>query len=303
MKFSQYVLQSYGVSIDAKIEGFVDVDTFSDVEQFIDPFKIARCNKVICEQMQKRILHFYDEFLSNVRSGNVTPFLEAFHEVKPIRFGYAGDSFNGNGIGLDLASNMISAIRQSRAFQTGRVRDLEDFTFMIENVSYDRLSDLVSNIIYDELIMFTQELCRKYNIPMSSNYYVKGGLTFFDIDTLSVMKFNDELPLDNLGRPFILVPDIISKKGNLSLKGSYDYYSHGIIEHLRRDKDLFKLLTNREYNEKFKKKDVKSIVEEMYATLRPGTVKFANYYLDEFDSDLESVRIYKEFRTKQNSKK
>jgi len=302
MKFTEYILKTYAIDIDSTKEGFINVDTFSDVRAFIDPFKIARCNEPICVQMQQRILEFYRVFLTNIKSGNITPFLEAFHEVKPIRLGYAGDSFKGNGIGSELAFNMMKAIKNSKAFQTGKIKDLEDFTFMIDNVSDDRISDLVSNIIYDELIIFTNRICAKFKIPTTSSYFVKDGLTFFDIDDLSVKKFTAPLPLDNSGRPFILVPLCISKENHVSLKNSSDYYDHGIVVHLMRNKDLFKLLTDKEYDRKYKKKDVKELINLKYYLLKPGSVKFANYYIDEYDNEMESVKIYKEFRYSQNIK-
>jgi predicted GNAT family acetyltransferase len=302
MKFTEYVFSRYSIVVDSKAEGFIDVDTITDTRDFIDPFKIARCTQPNCANMQQKILDFYRVFLANIISGNTNSYLEAFHEVKPIRLGFAGDSFNGKGIGSDLVSDIIESIKNSKAFQTGKIQDLEDFTFMIENVSNDRLSDLVSNIILEDLIRFTSDICSKYKIPTSRNYYVKDGLTYFDIDRLEVKKLVSKLPLDAKGRPFILVPNCISKQNSLSLQGSTDYYNHGIIVHLMRNENLFTLLTNREFDRKYRKKHIKEFVELKYKLLKPGSVKFANFYINTFDIDMESVKIYKDFRNLENIK-
>jgi predicted GNAT family acetyltransferase len=289
--------------MDSSEVRFVNINLETDCKYFVDPFKIARCSDPMCYKLREKIIDFYKDFLHDVQSGKGNHYLDAFHEVKPIRFGYAKDSFGGKGVGKDLSRKIIDSIKHSKAYQTGYVRDIEDWTIFIKQVSSDRVSDLISNIIVDDLIIFTQNFCNENNIPMISCGNVNGEMIMhFDTKRKLLERTTDLLPYDHKMRPIILVPNFIVKKNSVSLKDSNDFYKMGILEHIMKEKSLFETMTDTQYPKKVQKNQTDELVKAKFVTPTPGSIEFAVYYLNNYDENMESISIYKQYRSKQNKK-
>ncbi len=71
----------------------------------------------------------------------------------------------GRGLGPQKAREIWESFRKSKAVKTGLLSDLEDTVLLIDGVSVDILSDIVTNIIRGPLINFTQTTCDIFDIP------------------------------------------------------------------------------------------------------------------------------------------
>jgi hypothetical protein len=72
---------------------------------------------------------------------------------------------HGRGIGRNQSQDIVDALRQSRAFQTGLLGDLAEAELFIRGIGPDKISDLTTNIIRGALIEYTKNQCRLLNIP------------------------------------------------------------------------------------------------------------------------------------------
>jgi len=98
---------------------------------------------------------------------------------------------------------------------------------MIENVSNDIVSDIVTNIIRGPLIAYTQAACKQYGIPLVDD--IDSG-PIWDQGTRSWVNRYEQLPVA-LDAKLLLVPKIIVRYDM-----DYDvdkYYRKHILEHLR----------------------------------------------------------------------
>ena len=74
---------------------------------------------------------------------------------------------------------LIYGCLSSRAVTSGRVTDISDCELMIPGISFDKVSDITTNIIREKLILYTQEQCRLHGIPMK---LVPSGKTWSPIE-------------------------------------------------------------------------------------------------------------------------
>jgi len=184
MLLFDYLKSTYSAILNSKSVEFMNIDLNTDTECFIDPFKIARNSDNLSIRMQGKLVRFFEDFLDNMKNGHYSNYDNAFHEVKPTRLGYGDDSWDGKGIGLKVLYEIFESFKSSQSFTSALVKDIEDSTLFIYGVGPDRLSDMISNIIIEELVYFTREMCKKYSILMqNTKNLIKTKLFFFNYIT------------------------------------------------------------------------------------------------------------------------
>jgi hypothetical protein len=148
-----------------------------DTHLFIDP-RLIQTTKApeLSTSAAKIIDHFNDvlKVVENIREEG-DPFwkkadkLLQFPEVKGLAIGYSGTSTNGRGMGKAKRKNLLTTIKQ--IVQAG-ARDPALFDLVGafgEDIGPDLISDMLANIIADDLIAFTQRVCDETFIPMSEH--------------------------------------------------------------------------------------------------------------------------------------
>ncbi|MFB9151581.1 hypothetical protein [Roseovarius ramblicola] len=158
---------------------------------------------------------------------------------------------------------------KSEAAKSGLLTDLEDTVLMIEGISVDVVSDIVTNIIRGPLIEYTQEACEQYGIPLTSGV-VSGPLwyqTNKKWDELYV-----QLPTVDDERLLLVPKEIVRQDMDYDLA---KYYRHYILEHLRKQElaansDLVQIL--RSGKKKGQPKVYIKDLKEKYGTGKPAVV-------------------------------
>lgn len=185
---------------------FMDIELETDSLLFLDPFLIYVSGDEFSNNCSNKIVNYFGQLLKlAVLKDKINGYKMVDHlqENNEVRFGYSKNKPLGKGFGKDKGRQLFDLLCVSNAVATGLVSDIFDASIMIENVGWDRISDLTINIILEDLILFTQMQCRMYNVPMKSVSLRR------PVWSSKVNKWVDitaiDLPVHD-GEPIILVP-------------------------------------------------------------------------------------------------
>jgi hypothetical protein len=184
---------------------FVDVDTRTDLRLFVDPYALEIRQDHWSRQCTNLIRSFFDELLQALRAGNNA---RAIHLASHLRetnetcLGYSTGRPQGRGIGANQANDLLLALRQSRAFQTGVLSDLSETALFIDGIGSDKISDLTTNIIRGQLLAYTKEQAQLWNMQLTADVPMS---PVWDMQRLDWVQEPRETIVIN-GRPILLVP-------------------------------------------------------------------------------------------------
>jgi len=152
---------------------FVDVDVDTDSRIFIDPRAIRLQHGDLQESCVAYLVSFFTEVLDAIRDENqvrVRALMRYLGEPNETHLGFSRGRSKGRGLRGRKTNDIADAISDSKAAQTGMLRDLEDTAFLVPGVNKDLLSDMTTQIIRGPLIKYTQQCCAQYGIPMEAQY-------------------------------------------------------------------------------------------------------------------------------------
>ena len=69
-------------------------------------------------------------------------------------------------MGVRQSRDVYQAFANSKAIETGLLKDLSDCELFIEGIGHDKISDMTTNVIRRKLIDFTKQQCQKWYVPM-----------------------------------------------------------------------------------------------------------------------------------------
>lgn len=184
---------------------FVNIDLIKDNQLFIDPFRIRSINTKFHQNCYSKIQDFIDMLINLSKNKNfkkLIEIIENFYERNETRLGYSIETNFGKSFGQDGGTNLIKYISKDNIFDSGFVEDIFDFLIMIPNIGEDKVSDIITTIIFEDLVKYTQEQCKLWKIAKEKvilkklcwNSYKK---TWERVET--------ELP-NYKGKPIVLVP-------------------------------------------------------------------------------------------------
>lgn len=87
-------------------------------------------------------------------------------EPKETFLGISSGDPNGRGVGRGQALQLITAIRRSKAFESGLLSDLSEMALYVEGIDRDKISDLTTNILRELLVEYTKQQCELFDIPL-----------------------------------------------------------------------------------------------------------------------------------------
>jgi hypothetical protein len=211
---------------------FLDVDIHNDVKLFVNARAINNLNSEWGDHCQDLLKDFFSELLGAIKSGKDQRALELLshlREPNETHLGLSQGRSDGRGLGPEKAKQIWHSFRSSKAVKTGLLTDLEDTVLLIDGISVDILSDIITNIIRGPLINFTQKICAEYGIPLAQE--VESGPVWnlrtktWDNDFVSLPTPNDD--------KLLLVP-----KSIVRLNMNYNigmYYRHYVLEKLKEE--------------------------------------------------------------------
>lgn len=270
---------------------FVDVRLDTDVPLFLDPTALHLLDTEWGQECRGLIHGYFSLVIEHIRNNEhqkAKDLLAQLSEPNETHLGLSTGRSQGHGMGRNLAEKMWFALKESQAVATGLIQDLEDTALMIEGVDKDIISDIVTNIIREPLLRYTEEMCKQYGIPVVEGVASKPiwneRLKKWDANQYANMPMPD-------GERLMLVPKAIVRR---SL--SYDsdkYYGTYLLEKLqneRWDEGIVRTLKNGEERLVYKK----SIREEHSSISEDGKVNIKEQNLHLTPERLEVLEKYKE---------
>jgi len=208
---------------------FVDVYIDDDIALFVDPSAFFKYDDPWSSECHSIIREYFQYLVEQIRSGNelkAIAQLSFLSEPKETHLGFGQRNFKGRGIGGLQAQYLFNQLKGSRAVITGFITDLADCELMVPGISFDKISDMTTNIIRQCLIKYTQEQCKLFDIPMEN---VAAGFMW---DSSQKKWYNNyvDLPLIN-NTQLILVPKkVVVWKPEIS---SNEFYNFDVLEYLQ----------------------------------------------------------------------
>lgn len=149
-----------------------DTDTNDDQTVYIDPSKlIATKNKYFNSKIaDKKIKDFFDTIFALEAEGNYTALnaiILPVKEVKETHIGEARSGFDGHGPNMKALRNSLKGMNSIKDALTKKTF-YSTLTYFVmtsvyaERFKEDGLSDLITNIVYQELIDFTNKVFSLY---------------------------------------------------------------------------------------------------------------------------------------------
>jgi hypothetical protein len=267
---------------------FVDVDFMGDLKLYISPRAVRGLTDEWGSECTSLIQSFFSTVLELIRLGkhdDALTLLSHLREPNETHLGESKGESRGRGLGSKKAGDIWKSFAESRTVATGLFVNLEDTVLMIDGISKDIVSDVVTNIIRGPLIEFTQSACRQYGIPLTPD--VASG-PIWNSTSMSFIEKYVELPTPD-DEKLLLVPKAIVR-----INMDYDidkYYRHYILEFLRDEEinsgsELVQVIKTgpRKGQPKVLKKDI----EEKYGSGKPMIVEKSIEYphlLEKFRKD------------------
>jgi len=208
---------------------FVDVDLQGDVPLFVDPFAISLRTDALSIQCHQTLIQYFARVVEAIRSGQVDlarELLSHLSEPNEIRFGYSKGRPQGAGIGENQSEDVFKFLLESTAVKTGFVQSLEECELLIPGISWDKISDLTTNVIRAHLADYTVQQCELLGIKTQETALPP----VFDLATNGWVSRYFLLPIVS-GLPVLLVPKVFARYHQ-----AYDhrkYYRHFVLNYLR----------------------------------------------------------------------
>jgi len=224
---------------------FVDIPVNGDIRLFVDPYAFTLENDPWFIESNDLIIDYFSLLIESIRAGKLDQakrLLTNLHEPGETHLGFSAVGSSGRGIGRSQATDLLDALTDSQAVQTGKLQDLADCELLIPGISADKISDITTNIIRGQLITYTEAQCALHNVPTSR---VAGGV-FWDSQRRNWVNRYANLPLVK-GEKLILVPKAsVRFRPEITAEEFYNGYVLSFLqaEHLRANDSLVQTLKN-----------------------------------------------------------
>jgi hypothetical protein len=219
---------------------FVNINPNRDFRVYLNPFVFSARSDPFSLEASRTIISFFQHNLTLIKEGRVDAARANFQHLNEPNETCLGQSRHrprGRGVGDDNADDLFESILHSKAMKTGLVEHLEDTAIFIPGIGRDKVSDMTTNIIRQNLMQYTQQQCKLLGIVLTAD--VPSGF-FWDMNSMS---WQQELTamLIVKKRKILLVP-----KAVVSYVKEFDaskYHRHHALEflqedHLRRNTNL-----------------------------------------------------------------
>jgi hypothetical protein len=225
------VSQRFKLGLSQSELDFVDVDIRNDVPLCLDPRALRLLRTSWGQECVSLVQDYFTAVLGAVRDDDVSEgrrLLGGLHEPNETHLGLSRGSSKGSAIGEDLASDLWDSLSQNKAVRaSGLLEDLEETALLVPGIDRDRISDIVTNVIREPLIRYTQAMCGHYGIP------VVAGI---DSGPLWSPAVNDwlshpvSLPRVPSGKLLLVPKSIVRRKLDFNQS---DYFNHYVLEYLK----------------------------------------------------------------------
>lgn len=258
------MLFSEKFNLNLENEECFDPILHQDTKLFIDPFLIFKSNNPIFKDTYKDMMKFINKTFELIANSNRSTkninynkalSMLKFHEVNEICLGYSS-SRKGSGLGHKWAKTLATNIAQCIDSSILKLKHIEEIGLFSDGIGPDSISDITANLIKNKLVLYTQSICKKYNIPMTE---VTLNNAEFDWEYLRWENKKVLLPVNNFktrNTGILLVPKTFLRE--IPEINSEDFYTN-----LLQNKDIRNDL-NFEIDKNLNKKEIVKLARENY---------------------------------------
>jgi hypothetical protein len=222
-------------------DDWFDPDLSIDTPLFIDPLLLLMSNQRWHDAHSELIAHFTqcyelvaksNSFESN--SAKVAARMLTFPEPSEFCLGYTAAGTRGAGSGRGFAKKLLESINVAIKAGLTNPSHIEELGILNERFGADRISDATCNVLKAHFIAYTQEVCKRHNIPMECRE-VKNAR--FNKERKNWISEEVELPINKKSDfPIILVPEKFLN--NLPILNAGSWFNSNLNDDLRTDLNL-----------------------------------------------------------------
>ncbi|AYC72499.1 hypothetical protein [Lactiplantibacillus plantarum] len=186
---------------------YFNADLENDSRLFLNPDALVKVGSNLFDAKEAKInisSYFERVYLlyRSMRKAEARELLTFPREVKYTRIGYGDSSQFGRGTSLTILDEVLMRLVKS-GIDLDLIKDYPQFLMLLtKNFGSDRLSDLVTNLCYEQLVNFTHKICKMLGISAKT----KVKACYFDAKEYSWVKRIVMLPVDHNGMPILLMP-------------------------------------------------------------------------------------------------
>lgn len=165
------VTKHFKLGVASADVSFVDVDVLTDNRLFVDPSAIrveaARGNKW-AKKANDSLVSFFDRVLVSLGDARLhkqgEDALAEFHEPPETCLGMSKAGVNGSGASREIGERIWRSLLSNPicGARVALLKRVEDIALFVEDISNDRVSDLSTRIIMQDLIEYTHTQMVKY---------------------------------------------------------------------------------------------------------------------------------------------
>ena len=145
---------------------FFNINVAEDTAKFIQPYTVENTNSDIAQKCNAKAVDFFNTVHSHLQKKDYNTadniFSRHLKEPKENCLGYSGNNTSGKGL-RDIAHYAMQQILD-QPHLINEIKQIADLQLYVRNIMYDRISDLYTNVVRNELNDYTIEQCQKYNI-------------------------------------------------------------------------------------------------------------------------------------------
>lgn len=150
-----------------KIDEIVQLRFKTDNILFIDPYLINENESELLARAKKKIEKFFEIFFMCIKQNDIKTVEimgKHLHEINSTKLGYGVEKNSSGGKGF-CKKDLLYIFNESRKIKD-YIEDMIDILVFTQNVGPDKVSDLTTNIIYEELLEYTNHIIEKYNLEI-----------------------------------------------------------------------------------------------------------------------------------------
>lgn len=201
------LIDFYNIPITQEEVDFAIPFLDEDIPLYLDPFLLWKSPSQQDNALHLILINSFNKlgatYLKNEDKRElIAENLAGLSECSEVGLG-SGKTKKGLKISINTAKEILDLFSIVPQYKTGGFSHFEEIQLYINNISKDRISDFACNFLKSFLIDFTQDECKKYNIPVREFANIK----VFNPKTCSIDEEKLSLPYNPEDEtPIIFVP-------------------------------------------------------------------------------------------------
>ena len=201
------LIDFYNIPITQEEVDFAIPFLDEDIPLYLDPFLLWKSPSQQDNALHLILINSFNKlgatYLKNEDKRElIAENLASLSECSEVGLG-SGKTKKGLKISINTAKEILDLFSIVPQYKTGGFSHFEEIQLYVNNISKDRISDFACNFLKSFLIDFTQDECKKYNIPVREFANIK----VFNPKTCSIDEEKLSLPYNPEDEtPIIFVP-------------------------------------------------------------------------------------------------